>query len=320
MNEQEIIKQLLSLKNIEPDSNWSARNRDILHSQIFGGSAGSKDENRKLSGFSVFFNYAFSHVAAKLAQPTWMAISIILFFTMAIGGSVYASRNTKPGDSLYIAKVISEKAHFAVTFNEKEKAKLGMTFAGNRAKEITQVLAKETTDKTEQQEQVKQLETDFKKEISNVIIRLEKTNTAQKIAKSDQPKKDDGAESVKMDDKIAVKEAEIFGANLSKDSQRMEVSVPEKPKPAEPTKPEPKDSSVVPVSSVQSTSTLPQATSTAEIVPEEKSEVEKVLLDAEKLLIENKDIDGTLDKLDEAKVIMNFVEKEAGDGATSTSK
>ena len=53
------------------------------------------------------------------------------------------AEKTKPGDSLYIAKIVSEKTQYALTFDDKSKAQLGLQFATNRVEEMNKVLAEE---------------------------------------------------------------------------------------------------------------------------------------------------------------------------------
>ncbi len=311
MNERDIIKQLHSLKQIEPDSNWQAKNREILYSQVFSQSTAPQNPESLFASLSAGLDYAAGRFSAVFLQPAWVAASIILVFTLSIGGSVYASRNAKPGDSLYVAKMISEKAHLAVTFNETEKAKLGVTFAGNRAKEITQILAEPSDNKEAQAEQVKQLESDFKKEISTVITRLSKAKVAKQTPENEQPAENN------QEEKSNPEEIGVFGANLGKDNKRMEIFEQQKTEPITTVSSEAKPQAAEAKPSQQSTSTEEAKPATAK-----PAQIEKVLQEAEKLLIEEKNIQGSLDKLDEAKVIINNPEsKAAGEtDATSTQK
>jgi hypothetical protein len=314
MNEREIIKQLHNLKNLQPDAEWKNSNRDILLSQISGQST-SIMTGEYMSGWSMLAGFIADKTKARFAQPAWLAAVIILVFSTGIISTVYVGRNTKPGDSFYIAKMISEKAQLAITFSEKDKAKLGMVFAGNRAKEITQVLAEPTNDKAGQDAQVKKLESDFRKEISTVISRLEKTKVI-KTAKATQPKTNQPAidpSKTAASGKPATGESEVFGANIGKDGKRLEISDPVKPQQVDPvptsTAPDPGN-----VAKVQTQS---QSTSTKEIQPEI---IEKSLHDAETLLIDKKDVNGTLEKLnqindlivaEEAKNVTAQAEKDA---------
>ena len=137
MNDKDLLKKLNNLKTIKPDDNFKKNCRDILYAQISAGTAENKSESNLKT---IWDSLMPGKIFLQMAKPVWItSLASILILVIGVGG-VYASKNSKPGDSLYIAKIISEKAQFVMTFNEKDKAKLGLEFATNRAKEITQVL------------------------------------------------------------------------------------------------------------------------------------------------------------------------------------
>ena len=223
-----------------------------------------------------------------MAKPVWVtSLASILILVVGIGG-VYASKNSKPGDSLYIAKIISEKAQLVMTFDEKDKAKLGLEFATNRAKEITQVLEESKEPEDKKGKQVEQLSQDFKKEISQVKNRLTTIKAAE------------------MNNQNKEEEPEVFGANLGKNDQRMEV--------AEPIKPEVKNDILK--------ENKPAAIATT--TEENLNSPDKALEEAEKMFDE-KNYGGTIDKIEEAKQIINKEASEDGqvkgvsETATSTN-
>ena len=260
MNDKELLQKLDNLKNIKPDDNWKKNYREVLYSQISAGSTVDKSEsNLRIIWESIMPR----QVLAQITKPVWaIALASVLILVIGIGGT-YASKNSKPGDSLYIAKIISEKAQLAITFNEKEKAKLGLEFATNRVKEITQVLVESKGLEDKNGKTVEQLSQNFKKEINQVKNRLTTIKTAEDQANQNKEE-----------------ESEVFGANLGKNDQRMEV--------AEPVKPEVKE----------------------EILLEDKPEIiatttkENLIEEAEKMFDE-KNYGGTIDKIEEAKQIMD---------------
>ena len=217
MNDRELLKKLSNLKTIKPDDNFKKNYRDILRSQIFAGATVNKpSSNLKIIWQSIMPD----KILIDMAKPVW-ATSLVSVLILMVGiGGVYASKNSKPGDSLYIAKIISEKTQSAITFDEKDKAKLGLEFATNRAKEITQVLEESKESAAKKSEKVEQLSQNFKKEISQVKIRL----TTVKAAESQNKKEE---------------EPEVFGANLGKNNQRMEIAEPVKPAVKEQVQPNP---------------------------------------------------------------------------------
>ena len=205
---KELLSQLNKLQNIKPSSDWKKSNREILFNQISRGY--SSDEVRK---FDIFKNILPHNMFSRAFQPVFAAVLIVL---VVVGGgiaSLNASRGTKPGDSLYIAKIISEKAQLVVTFDHKEKAKLGVEFASNRAREISEIIAESDKDR---EKKIEKLTENFKKEISAVKVRLEKID----MAKNDIAEESDQAKEVKDED------MQIFSANLEKTDQRMEIYDP----------------------------------------------------------------------------------------------
>jgi hypothetical protein len=244
-----------------------------LYSQI---SAGVTDNKQESNLKTIWESIAPGKIFIHMARPVW-ATSLVSVLILVIGvGGVYASKNSKPGDSLYIAKIISEKAQFVVTFNEKDKARLGLEFATNRAKEITQVLEESEEPENKKIEKVEQLSQNFKKEISQVKSRLTTIKATEK--QSNQNEED----------------LQVSGANLSKDSQGMEIS--------EQTKPTVQEKVLVEnQSNIISTTT---ATTTTATVEEVLNNTDKALEEVEKMFDE-KNYDGTITKIEEVKQIIN---------------
>ena len=307
MTEQELIKQLNSLNKIKLDNQWKNDNREILLNQI-----SSSQEEAQISrlaslrsGFRILENMLPQQLIRQLSQPVW---AVVLIMVIVFGGgivSLNASRDTKPGDSLYIAKVISEKAQLAVTFNEKEKAKLGIEFAGNRAKEITQVLAEADNAIKEKDAKVEKLTKDFKKEINTVKSRLVKINAVQRSQDIE------GAKDI-TDDELNITTDEtigVFSANLEKSDQRMEVS---EPSDLESTVADEQPSD----SGDQDQAELVADSAVSE--DEQTNDAVKVLDEAVNLIDEG-DIDGARDKLTEANNIIDQTGANSGAEAQDTA-
>jgi len=286
MEDKDLLKKLNDLKTVKPDDNWKKNYREVLYSQISSGNT----VNKSASNLRIILeSIAPAKIFIQMAKPVWVtSLASILILVIGIGG-VYASKNSKPGDSLYIAKIISEKAQFAITFNEKDKAKLGLEFATNRAKEITKILeeSKESEDKIDAK--VEQLTQNFKKEISQVKHRLTTIKAAENQNKEYQNKDE---------------ETEVFGANLGKNDQRMEIAEPVMPVGGQ-TKPE--------VNKETAPEIKPETPITATTTEENLSAPDKALEEAEKMFDE-KDYDGTINKIEEVKQIINQESENSGKG------
>lgn len=273
MNEKELLAQLHNLKNTAPDHQWKNDNRDILLSQISSGEV--LTPNTFLENVRNVF--AWRNLEWVTEPAGVMSIIILVLFGGGVA-SIKAAHNTKPGDSFYIAKIISEKTKQAVTFNETEKAKLGIEFASNRTKEITQVLTE-----TKNEGSVANLEDDFKKEIKAVKTRLGKMNSGATVKKTDN-----------KEEEISSETEQIFSADSGRDEKGIQI-----------------------FENATTTNVKAEA-------PVELNNPTTALEQAEKLF-DQKDYNGTLDKLEEANAIIDgskveaqAVKTEEGKSATST--
>lgn len=299
MTEKELLKKLNSYKAIQADSTWKEKNREVLFNQIINSSSNVEagfSFAKIVNNFKIYSDTFYNGIVKNMGQPIILTSMIVV---MVLGGSVVsisASRDTTPGDSLYIAKKISEKTQLAFTFDEKKKAQLNVSFAENRAKEIAQVMIKERPEE-EKQEIVNKLTDDFKQEISNVKTRIEKI--AQN--KKDEPKTELSPEET------VVEEDSLFTANLGKGDTGLSLGEQSEETVVSDTEDEP----TVVIEEEEGTTTVEiinvntdPATTSEEIKTDGSSHD---LLNEVKALIESDDYDATLEKLD--KVSSSFDEE-----------
>jgi|GEM_PF-838171 hypothetical protein len=321
MQEKDLLKKLHSFKDVKPDAAWKKSSRDILLAQISSSTTGGADEAvlNRAGLFAILKNLYGDSVFARVTQPVGIAILIVCSIFGAGVASIKAARDTKPGDSLYIAKIISEKARVAVTFDEQKKIKLGLEIATNRAEEIKEVM-KEEDDSSERQEKISQLAVDLNQEISVVKKRLDgqkkESETGKKKAEENKPdnelkkSEDDGA---KKD--VEADNTEVFRANLGKESKGMEISdkkknVDDKKEDADKTgKEDVKDDNNKKSGSLPA----PVPTSTEPVRQEEKKnsriDLDKIVEEARKNY-EKEDYDATLEILGEVNRAIDDDKKE----------
>jgi hypothetical protein len=195
MTNKELLQKLNSLKSIQPNVDWKNDNRKILYSQISNSTTPLSPEIHNFNFFR-----AFKHA---VAQPVFVFASISVITIGLLGVN---TAYTRPGDSLYIARIISQKAQLAITFNDEQKNKLEFKFANDRAREITQVLSQ-----TDDQGKTDQLAKDFKKEISIVKSKINNLNIADNTASGAQTDPDDSI---------------LYSADLGRDDKGLQVSAP----------------------------------------------------------------------------------------------
>lgn len=273
MTEKELISQLNNLKSIKPDKLWKAENREILYTQI----SNSAPQIIKLN----IFIDSLIKIKEFFAQPS---LALVILLAVMIGGSIFGTSafTAKPGDSLYIAKIISEKAQLAMTFNEEEKTKLEIKFANNHAKEIAQLLSAQN----QNQKDTDKLTSDFKKEIDIVKTKIKQI----KIADNANQNQEDTLQ--------------VFSANVERDNQGIQVSTPLNAA-----------STTIATGATETTATTTPENTLA--IPTEDPH-QKILREAEELF-DQKDYAGVGDKIEEINSLIEQAETSAPADSTDTA-
>lgn len=286
MKDKELLDQLNNLKAIKPDSQWKERNRSVLMNQIYGAKA-----DKEAPSFNLFQSFlkTLPKFAFDLAGQPAMVVVFILFFVF--GGSVLSvnyARDTKPGDSLYIAKLISERTKEALTFSDKEKAQLVIKHAQNRADELHQAMEDPDYD----DEKVGKLADNAQKEIAKARERLEKISPSNSLGVEDI--QDEEAEDTSEEIVNEANEAEdpqmVFSVNSGKDENGMEV-VEVQDEDADADIAAEEDSALATTSEEQLVADQAEGDASASDILEEAG-----------ALLTGDDYDATLDKLSEAQV------------------
>lgn len=309
MQDEKLIEQLHYLKRIKPDDYWKRESREILLSQISNLSALNLDE-KTLAKNSYLINLKNFFLENKIfnwaTQPVAVFVLIVLFL---IGGgaiSINASKNSLPGDSFYIAKIINEKARLTLTFNDEDKAKLGLEFASNRAKEITKLLA-DSAPSEENKNKVEQLTNNFKEEIKVVRNKIQNIKITRKV--SNPPLADADKSGQKEENE---KNKEVFGVNAEKGEKGIDISINKSGN----------TSLKLEVEAPKVITTTPSTTPV--VTPDENTNVKlidlnKAISDAENLF-DLKDYSGTIDKLEEVHSIIENKDGEVkGESETAPS-
>ncbi len=171
MTEKQLIKQLKSLKNVCLDCTTKKDNREVLFSQI---SAQSVDtfcpEKAKQENRSVLY---FKNFVLLISRPALVFAGLFLFL---IGATVLTSgfyKNSKPNDSLYIARIISEKIQLNTTFSQPERQSLALKFSLDRARDITEVLLDPEFNTEANKNKVEKLNSHLQQEISKAKVKAE---------------------------------------------------------------------------------------------------------------------------------------------------
>lgn len=202
MTDRDLIKKLGNLKEIKPDTSWLKANRDSLYTQI---------SNSGATEVSVWTSFVINF-KSLLKTASAPAISLASLMFILVASSVYGHlllSNTKPSNSLYIAREISEKAKLSTILDTEEREEMASQFAVSNAQDIINVLS----------------DPNFKdeKEIAKLSTKLnEEIKTVKKnIAKVEIP----AVQNIETATASApVRSDEVFSASLEKDPKGISVS------------------------------------------------------------------------------------------------
>ena len=172
MTDRDLIKKLGNLKEIKPDASWLKANRDSLYTQISNSGASEPS-------VWTFFVINLQSVLKTASAP---AVALASLMLIVLGSSAYGHlllARTKPNQSLYIARELSEQAKLTTILNPVARDQMASQFAANNAQDITDVLADPTF---KNPQEIAKLSTKFNEEIKTVQKTVAKAQPAiQKI-------------------------------------------------------------------------------------------------------------------------------------------
>jgi len=213
-----ILSQLHNLKDIKPDKQWKTESQEFLRAHISGGV-----ETGVFSKVMVWVK-DFAKVSS---QPAFALSAFVLILVTGVIFSNPILSDAKPNDSLYIARIISEKAQLNMTFNKESRDKLSAQFATNHAKDITNLMNDPDFHSQEDSEgKIANLSNDFNKEINsaresiNNINEREKNNYINNINNNVDIDSDSESIDLANDD-----EGLVFSADTKKDDKGLEINV-----------------------------------------------------------------------------------------------
>jgi len=221
---KKLITQLKNLQEITPDKEWKESSQVYLSNRI---------NNDVKSG--VFSNIMvwLKDFAKMSSQP---AFALSAFVLILITGVVFANpmfSGAKPDDSLYIARIISEKAQINMTFNKEERNKLSARFATNHAKDIATLMSDpDFHSQEDSEERIANLSDDFNREINSVreSINYNSDNNNfnnkqnQNYINANESNVE-GSEDVDSGNIEAEEDGFVFSAETRKDEKGLEVDI-----------------------------------------------------------------------------------------------
>jgi len=200
MTEKNLIEKLNNCKNVNPDAQWLKSNRELFLAQISNSGA------NKLSAWELFY-INIKSLAKAGSQPVF---ALGIFFLVLVASSIFTHRifsEAKPNDSLYIARIISERARLNTILNPGERDRMAAKFATNHARDITTVLANPQFNTEENSVAVEKLNESFTKEIEtakNKIVRINERSAAQEQNISEPANQSSSTKIENNDDLISI--------------------------------------------------------------------------------------------------------------------
>lgn len=277
MTNKDLIGKLNNLKTVNPEAEWLTSNRELFLTQISNSGA------EKLSAWEVFV-INFRSLAKASSQPVF---ALGVFFLLLVSSSIFGHKlfsQAKPNDSLYIARVISEKAKLNTVMDSQERDKMAVKFATNHAKDISAVLADPEFNTEDNQDQVARLSESFNKEIETVKTRMEKLAVSKPVQEVPVALLEVATSS---DDEVSI------AAGSGIEEQGIQISATPAV-PATPAIPGTSTTSTIPTE--PATPAIPAATSTAPAITNVPDQVKE--------MFEKKEYNNVIEKLNEVEELI----------------
>ena len=208
MKNSNLIIKLKSLNNVQPDEKFLKENRELLLAQI------SNSGQEKLAAWEKIL-ITSENLVRLFSRPAFALGAFVLVLLGANFVSTNILEKSKPNDSLYVARVISERLKVNTTINSESREKLAMTYALRHAEDIATILSDAKYYDEENSDQLAKLSNDFISEVNKVETSISRLSSSGKIAT----------------EKVEVNNTEVVGemiiADNSKDESGLEIFIPE---------------------------------------------------------------------------------------------
>ncbi len=214
MTDKKLIQQLNKLKNLVPQTDWQKDCRQVLLTQI------NNSGGRQSSAWQKFW-IDFKCLSNLAYRPVMVVAGFLILLVSASLFSHQWLETSKPNDSLYIARVISERARLSTVLDSASRERLAALFAMAHAEDISAILADPNFDLVANSAQVDKLNQDFSREIAVAKDRVSSWQKQQDQSAADALLSTDQepASSVSPSEEDDL----IFIADNQKDEQGLEV-------------------------------------------------------------------------------------------------
>lgn len=147
MINKDLKQKFNQLKNISPNSEWQALNRDFLVKQI---KSNTTAETIGIFDYIKMFSKDFAQKAFQPAVVMLLMLGVFLSSSLVINAAFYSL----PGDNLYKVKIALENTQLAVTPSEERKVELKIEFVKKRVAELDKITSDSTQDDATKKEKI----------------------------------------------------------------------------------------------------------------------------------------------------------------------
>lgn len=216
MTDKKIIRQINKLKSISPQKDWQNNCRNILLSQINNSGA------KQLSSWQSFI-ISLKCLSNLTYRPIVITASFLLVLVVTSFFSYQWFQASKPNDSLYIARVISERARLNTVLDSTAREKMAALFAMAHAEDISALLADPNFDLVANSDRVNKLNENFNREIA---LAKERASSWQKRQEQAETPNKEEEEIEPSSPSVSPSEEDdlIFIADNNKDEQGIEFN------------------------------------------------------------------------------------------------
>lgn len=207
MTDKELVKKIKLLKNIEPDQEWLKSERAYILQEIAAQSVQEEKVEAKfaLAGF-------FQFLKPRMVEATVLSLTLVL---AVFSITAVAAQDALPGDSLYSAKIVTEKVLLTLkSGGQRDITELETSLANRRLEEFSQLAQQQNT---VEEEKITEAAQSIKNQISAVQNQLDKV-------------KKESSRDVKIIAQVVKERTKDFEDTLTKANEQLSPEIQEKVK------------------------------------------------------------------------------------------
>jgi len=177
---KKLIQQLKQLKNLDlagtPNDSWIASNREVLMNQIQPKTSSKVSKKPFLGDNFYYARFLSEFFGSRVLRPVGVFCMVVFAF---LGYNAVATMATAsiPGDALYSIKTAGENMQLSLTFSDDKKVELQLNFLTRRTDEL-QKIVKQVDDSTSKKVKIAQAVKKITSDVNTVKASMAKISMA----------------------------------------------------------------------------------------------------------------------------------------------